>query len=486
MTDVRWEGLTHTEIYQRVHAGPGRTASTAVESAWADTEAVIVGIEERLAVAVRQAGGGWEGQAADATRVGITPLGQWAADAAGDARLTAAGITAQGEQAAWLRNTMPSPSAPPWGERPAAPGADPLYLPADPQALQQRNTADAAQAVHLMNTYSANAFDNIRLMNFWTLPPAVTVEAAPAPAAAAAGAPFLAAPTGSPVPGAGPAQGGPVGGGPMAGAGGPTAGGGGSITGGAPAVVPGGVLAPAGGPPVAGGGSPGPVGRAGGGPGGSRGGAVPGSAGRPGSRVGAGTPTGRAGSTPGGRTAPPGRAPSASAPSASAPSPSAPSPSAPSGSATGSTRPALPGRTAPGVDERGPHPGTGSGPGRSSSMLPGPPGRVPVGDGMAPRPGAGGVEPGPGRAAPGEPTRGGAGGGVDEPARGGAPAGQRAATAPAHGGLYPPMYAAGTGPPDAEHRRPDYLLDDGDAFADHRWFPPPVIGADDEPPPARW
>ena len=145
-------------------------------------------------------------------------------------------------------------------------------------------------------------------------------------------------------------------------------------------------------------------------------------------------------------------------------------------------------------------------PGRSGSMLPGPPGRIPVGDGMAPRPGAGGlepgsgrvgdgmaprpgaggVEPGPGRAAPGEPTRGGAGGGVDEPARGGAPAGQRAATAPAHSGLYPPMYAAGTGPPDAEHRRPDYLLDDGDAFADHRWFPPPVIGADDEPPPARW
>jgi hypothetical protein len=33
-------------------------------------------------------------------------------------------------------------------------------------------------------------------------------------------------------------------------------------------------------------------------------------------------------------------------------------------------------------------------------------------------------------------------------------------------------------PVDQEHRRPAYLVDDTDAFADDRWFPPPVIGAD--------
>jgi hypothetical protein len=33
-------------------------------------------------------------------------------------------------------------------------------------------------------------------------------------------------------------------------------------------------------------------------------------------------------------------------------------------------------------------------------------------------------------------------------------------------------------PVDQEHRRPGYLLDDTDAFADDRWFPPPVIGGD--------
>ena len=135
-------------------------------------------IEERLVTAIRQAGGGWEGAAADATRDGLTPLGRWATDAAGDARLTATGITAQGEQAAWLRNAMPSPSAPLWDEPSGRPASDPLYLLEDAQALEQKGAEDAAQAVHLMNTYTSNSYDNIRLMNYWTLPPTVTVETA--------------------------------------------------------------------------------------------------------------------------------------------------------------------------------------------------------------------------------------------------------------------------------------------------------------------
>jgi hypothetical protein len=34
-----------------------------------------------------------------------------------------------------------------------------------------------------------------------------------------------------------------------------------------------------------------------------------------------------------------------------------------------------------------------------------------------------------------------------------------------------------------ERRRPDYLVDDTDAFADDRWFTSAVIGADDPLPP---
>jgi len=46
---------------------------------------------------------------------------------------------------------------------------------------------------------------------------------------------------------------------------------------------------------------------------------------------------------------------------------------------------------------------------------------------------------------------------------------------PGHGFL--PMGGAAR-PVDQEHRRATYLVDDTEAFADDRWFPPPVIGAD--------
>jgi hypothetical protein len=53
----------------------------------------------------------------------------------------------------------------------------------------------------------------------------------------------------------------------------------------------------------------------------------------------------------------------------------------------------------------------------------------------------------------------------------------------AMGPMYPPMAGAGMGAgAERERRRPDYLLDDSDAFADDRWFPPSVITPEDGPP----
>ena len=56
---------------------------------------------------------------------------------------------------------------------------------------------------------------------------------------------------------------------------------------------------------------------------------------------------------------------------------------------------------------------------------------------------------------------------------------ERASATPA---MMPMGAGVGSGRADQEHRRPDYLLDDSDAFADDRWFTGPVIGADDHVP----
>lgn len=63
-------------------------------------------------------------------------------------------------------------------------------------------------------------------------------------------------------------------------------------------------------------------------------------------------------------------------------------------------------------------------------------------------------------------------------------AGPRAVTSTTHPGLYPPIAAGGYGAQEREHHRPEYLVDDTDAFADDRWFTPAVITPDDPPPPA--
>jgi hypothetical protein len=53
----------------------------------------------------------------------------------------------------------------------------------------------------------------------------------------------------------------------------------------------------------------------------------------------------------------------------------------------------------------------------------------------------------------------------------------RGAPLASHGFL--PLGAGLAQPADQEHHRASYLVDDTDAFADDRWFTPPVIGGDD-------
>ncbi len=445
MSDVRWEGLTHAEIYRRVQAGPGRGASVAVESAWTDTESVIVGIEERLVSAIVQAGGGWEGTAAEATRAGVSPLGRWAADAAGDAKLTAAGVTGQGEQAAWLRSAMPSPTAPLWDEPAGRPAIDPLYTLDDIQALEQRSANDAEQAVHLMNTYTSNSYNNISAMDYWTRPPAVTVDTG---SGAAVTGPAAIGPAALGPGSVGPAVPGPVG---------PDAG---------PTATPGSPGSSSPGPNLPGAGIPGAGGPGASGPGASGPGA--GGTGPGGTGPGGNGPGGN-GSVPVIPPGPAGRAPTQTP------------------STTTDRRPPASGNLPPGASTTTPAPGRpplGSPAGTVPPARPGPPPSwrdlVPTTDAHTPGNGSwprGLAEP------PGAPGRGASTGlppAEPEPSVRGN--GSRANPLPASG-LYPPMMGVGATSPDRDHRRPDYLLDDGDAFADDRWFPPPVIGADDLIPP---
>jgi hypothetical protein len=464
VSDIRWEGFSHEEIYAAVHQGPGRSVSTAAEAAWAATEALILRIDERVATAMAQSAGGWEGSAAEASRTAMTPLGQWALDAANDAKITAHAVTSQGEQARELRNSMPEPNTARLDAEYERALTDPTYIfhgRDDLQAAEQESANRAARAVDLMNGYTNNSYENRRHMDYWTLPPQVTVEtagAAPAPAGGVAG------------PG-----GGGFGGGGGSSAGAEIATAGAPAVAGAPtAVPPAGVTAPGGigpgGPPPAGG-----TALANGGGGGGTGpGAVPplvgtqvappgggsavlppagrGVAERPSTRRPGDRPTG------GGSRVPvtPGGLPRAGA--RDGVRPLSPPPTPPRGGGSPSWRDLVPAR--PGPEPRAPGPWPRA---DEDGRLPPPAGSRTVGE-------TAGRVPGAERA-----------GQAAEPgARGGAAGRGTTAGQP---GLYPPMTAGPAGGGGQERRRPDYLVDDTDAFADDRWFTSAVIGAGDPLPP---
>ena len=162
--------------------GPGPLASADAEAAWSTVESTIRTVDAQLTRAVKQIGAGWQGRAAEAVQGGMTVMSNWALDAAGDASLTQDGISAQAEQAGRLRSAMPPPRTAEWNRivHEEVPGVGLISGMGDLGALEEQMANDHAVAVDMMNRYSSQSSDNQRLMNYWTQPPTVVVEAASA------------------------------------------------------------------------------------------------------------------------------------------------------------------------------------------------------------------------------------------------------------------------------------------------------------------
>jgi PPE family len=430
MSDVRWEGLSHEEIYARVQQGPGRLASSDAEAAWNTVESTIRAVDAQLTRAVKQIGAGWQGRAADAVHGGMTVMSNWALDAAGDATLTKNGIAAQAEQAGHLRSAVPPPRTEEWNQlvNQQVPGVGLMSAMGDLGALEERMANDHAVAVDMMNRYSSQSSDNQRMMNYWTQPPTVVVQAVPAVTARSAGSPLSAAAVGTRAGSAAAPVGSPPGASGVGGRGDDTS----SVPEAARAVIPNVAVA----------------------------GAAPSSAdSRPtgrGASAGDGSTTGAAGSA-----VTPGSVPATRSDPAVTPLPgSVPVGGGPVGSSRAPDR--FPGY---GPERRLPSGGPVVGNG-VRSIVPGPPQPGSEPSGRLPRttvPGTSGELPPRTTGMPAE--------AAERVATG------RSSTAAGHGIL--PMGGAGAvRAVEQEHRRAAYLIDDSDAFADDRWFPPPVIGGD--------
>ena len=440
MTTPDWMQLSHRQLYEAVRSGPGREISVAAEERWTRIEAVITGIEQRISAALARSNGGWEGPAADATRQGVSPLGAWALDAAGDARLTAGAIFAQAEHAAELRRLLPPP------ESETGPIAGRIGVSPHDAA---RQAAAAADAKRLMHDYANHSYENDRYLDYWTVPPSVTVDSTPIGPAGTSGVRGLSAPAGSGRAAARFRTGGSA----PAGSGAAPA-----ASGGDPGLT---------GPPAGAGDAGGGLAVAGRGGGGSVMAGLPRTGIVPSGRAAGGPPDG---SGSGGTGLGPGGTGAARGGGAGVGAPRVPT----------SGRPGAPGGSTVAGDAREPTAG-GRGPSRATTPLGGGVVRpvVPEVPRSSPLPGwrdlvpdadqqARSTRPGPASEAVGRAAT-----AAEEAVR---PAGSRAGGGM---GMYPPMMAGGSGSAGGEHRRPGWLVDDTGAFDDDRWFPPAVITPDD-------
>ncbi|GGM40126.1 hypothetical protein GCM10012275_08850 [Longimycelium tulufanense] len=458
-----WDGYSHRQLYDMIHGGslctpdgsivpaasPGG-GGPAPSGAWKEFVTLMQNAEERTNQALSKAGAEWEGQAADAARMGITPLAQWANDAGTAGQASQAGVTEQVDSYSSAKNKMPEPvpvtstANSDWGGIPA--GITHLVGGQTDQDKQEQAAQNAkAEAVRVMGGYESNSSSATSRLGQFTPPPEVVVDV-PSPQ-----------PTGSTIDG-GPGTVSPGGGG------GHTWGGPGTSGGGQHSVAP----PPSGGsnwtggvatPPAAGTDpasvTPPPTTNPAAFPPGSSGGpgAMPPGTGVPptGQPPGGGPGYGPGGPYGGPYVGPYGR-PGTGGPGASG------------------GNPGVSGRGPGGMGGRFGGPAGGFGPGGSGGSG----GFGPGGSGYG-GPGQGGGRPGMG---PGSGFGAGAFGAEEAAARGAA--GARGPAGPGGAGMGGPMGAAGArgkGEEDKEHRAPSYLEEDEDIWTGGiNKVAPPVIG----------
>lgn len=186
---VPWQQMTHAQLDAAVRAGPGPGASMAAEQLWRRVAEIVEAGEARMHAATSSSADGWQGPAGDAARSGLHQLNSWARDAATDAQNTVAAMVEQGVSAGRLRSAMPAPNT----EQLAA-ARDSAAVNLFDEGVQRGLLAveeearwRAESARRAMEGYHFHSVDNRRLMDFWTVPPTVVVEAAAAGGAGAGG-----------------------------------------------------------------------------------------------------------------------------------------------------------------------------------------------------------------------------------------------------------------------------------------------------------
>ncbi|MGW6443993.1 hypothetical protein [Lentzea sp. NPDC055074] len=190
MTDHRFQGYGHPELYKMINSGPGVSASIPVEAGWKQIAASLAQIDADLHAGLTKMGAGWESDAADAAQGALSPLAQWAGFAETGATTMESSARLQGEYIADARKKMPE-VVPVTTEKPgfldiaggALTGPVGMAHVINQQRDHERQEAAAdnaaAKAVQVMEDYQSDSRWNSSTLGDFPTPPQVVIDTPP-------------------------------------------------------------------------------------------------------------------------------------------------------------------------------------------------------------------------------------------------------------------------------------------------------------------
>ncbi|SER37112.1 PPE domain-containing protein [Lentzea albida] len=190
MTDHRFQGYGHPELYKMINSGPGVAASIPVEQGWKRVAATLKQIDDDLHAGLAKMGADWESDASDAAQGALSPLAEWAGFAETGATTMESSARLQGEYIADARKKMPE-VVPVTTEKPgfldiaagALTGPVGMAHVVSQQLDHERQEAAAdnaaAQAVKVMEDYQSDSRWNSSTLGEFPTPPQVVIDTPP-------------------------------------------------------------------------------------------------------------------------------------------------------------------------------------------------------------------------------------------------------------------------------------------------------------------
>lgn len=190
MTDHRFQGYAHPELYNMINSGPGVSASIPVEQGWKTIATTLAQIDGDLHQSLAKMGVEWESDAADAAKGALSPLAEWAGFAETGATTMESSARLQGEYIADARKKMPE-VVPVTTEKPGVldvaggmltgPVGMAHVVGQQMDHERQEAAADnaAAQAVKVMEDYQSDSRWNSSTLGEFPTPPQVVIDTPP-------------------------------------------------------------------------------------------------------------------------------------------------------------------------------------------------------------------------------------------------------------------------------------------------------------------